>query len=278
MVLRRGRRAGGCGSAALPVVRGHAADPRLGGALELPAGVVVQHLLAVDRRDRLRCVGAGRPCPLAGRRRPLRRVRPRRRVDRHGRAWCRRGRLRRHALALAEAGTLALMRLLLLADTHVPRRARDLPPQVWDEVDAADVVVHAGDWVDVALLDALEQRARRLIGVYGNNDGPPLRARLPEVARVELEGVRLAVVHETGQAGGRAARMEQAYPDVDVLVFGHSHIPWDTTTPRGLRLLNPGSPTDRRRQPACTYMTATVAQGRLGDVVLHALPPRTLPR
>ncbi|NHC13247.1 metallophosphoesterase family protein [Motilibacter deserti] len=170
------------------------------------------------------------------------------------------------------------MRLLLLADTHVPKRARDLPPQVWEQVAAADVVLHAGDWVDVPLLDALEERSRRLVAVVGNNDGPALRARLPEVARVELEGVRFAVVHETGQAQGREARMEQAYPDVDVLVFGHSHIPWDTTSPRGLRLLNPGSPTDRRRQPACTSMTTTVEAGRLGDVALHALPPRTLPR
>src|SRR3954464_10322724 len=271
MVLRRGRRAGGCGSAALPVVRGHAADPRLGGALELPAGVVVQHLLAVDRRDRLRCVGAGRPRPLAGRRRPLRRVRPRRRVDRHGRAGCRCGRLRRHALALAGAGTLALMRLLLLADTHVARRARDLPPQVWQEVDAADVVVHAGDWVDVALLDALEQRARRLIAVYGNNDGPPLRARPPEVAAVDLDGLRLAVVHETGGRERREHRCVQRFPDADVLVFGHSHIPWDTTARTGLRLLNPGSPTDRRRQAFCTYMTATVDNAALSDVVLHNL-------
>src|SRR3954468_12774709 len=245
MVLRRGRRAGGCGSAALPVVRGHAADPRLGGALELPAGVVVQHLLAVDRRDRLRCVGAGRPRPLAGRRRPLRRVRPRRRVDRHGRPGYRRGRLRRHALALAGAGTLALMRLLLLADTHVPRRARDLPPQVWHEGDAADVVGHAGDWVDVALLDALERRARRLIAVYGNNDGPPLRDRLPEVAAVDLDGIRLAVVHETGGRDGRERRCARQFPDSHVLVFGHSHIPWDTTADSGLRLLNPGSPPAR---------------------------------
>nr|WP_196791080.1 metallophosphoesterase [Motilibacter aurantiacus] len=168
--------------------------------------------------------------------------------------------------------------MLLLADTHVPKRARDLPAQVWEQVEAADVVLHAGDWVDVPLLDALEERARRLVAVVGNNDGPALRARLPEGARVELEGVRFAVVHETGQSAGREARMEQAYPDVDVLVFGHSHIPWDTTTPRGLRLLNPGSPTDRRRQPACTYMTAEVRDGELGDVALHALPLRTLPR
>ena len=161
------------------------------------------------------------------------------------------------------------MRLLLLADTHVPRRARDLPAQVWDEVDRADVVVHAGDWVDVSLLHALEARAARLIACWGNNDGPELRALLPEVARVELDGLRLAVVHETGASVGRERRMASSYDDVDVLVFGHSHIPWDTTADNGLRLLNPGSPTDRRRQPVGTFMTATVEDGRIGDVTLH---------
>ena len=160
-------------------------------------------------------------------------------------------------------------KLLLISDTHVPARARDLPAPVWAAVEEADVVVHAGDWVSVELLDALEARAARLVGVWGNNDGPPLRARLPEVARVTLDGLRLAVVHETGQAAGREDRMSAAYADVDVLVFGHSHIPWDTTTPRGMRLLNPGSPTDRRRQPSCTYMTAEVEDGELTTVELH---------
>jgi hypothetical protein len=159
----------------------------------------------------------------------------------------------------------------MMADTHVPKRAKDLPPALWDAVVAADVVIHAGDWVDVALLDALEHGASRLIGVYGNNDGPALRARLPEVARAEIGGVRFAVVHETGAATGREARMEKLYPDIDVLVFGHSHIPWDTVTPSGLRLLNPGSPTDRRRQPYHSYLTATAADGELTDVVLHRL-------
>ncbi|NBM20387.1 metallophosphoesterase, partial [Streptomyces sp. GC420] len=154
---------------------------------------------------------------------------------------------------------------------------RALPGELLDAIGAADAVVHAGDWVDSATLDLLESRARRLIAVYGNNDGPELRARLPEVARAELDGLRLGVVHETGSAQERERRCAELFPDLDVLVFGHSHIPWDTTAPGGLRLLNPGSPTDRRRQPHCTYMTAVVEDGRLGAVELHRLPPRTRP-
>lgn len=161
------------------------------------------------------------------------------------------------------------MRLLITTDTHVPKRARDLPPALWAEVERADVVVHAGDWVSADLLDQLAGRASRLIGVYGNNDGPDLRARLPEVAYADLDGLRLAVVHETGQSAGRERRCAAGFPDIDVLVFGHSHIPWDTLAPTGLRLLNPGSPTDRRRQPYCTWMTAEVTAGELCDVALH---------
>lgn len=139
-------------------------------------------------------------------------------------------------------------------------------------MEAADVVIHAGDWVDAATLDLLEQRSRRLIGVWGNNDGPELRRRLPEVAHAELGGLRFAVVHETGPATGREVRCERDFPDTDVLVFGHSHIPWDTVSPRGLRLLNPGSPTDRRRQPVYTYLTAEVRDGRLTGVTLVPVP------
>jgi putative phosphoesterase len=128
--------------------------------------------------------------------------------------------------------------------------------------------MHAGDWVDVSLLDALEARTT-VIGCYGNNDGSALRSRLPEVARVTLEGVRFAVVHETGPSTRRDERMAAAYADVDVLVFGHSHIPWDHTASTGLRLLNPGSPTDRRRQPTGTYLTAEPKAGSLCNVTLH---------
>ncbi|MDK1474531.1 metallophosphoesterase [Streptomyces sp. 549] len=169
------------------------------------------------------------------------------------------------------------MRLLLTTDTHLPRRAKHLPQELLERVDAADAVIHAGDWVDTDTLDLLEQRSRRLVAVYGNNDGAALRSRLPETARAELGGLRFAVVHETGPARGREQRCAARFPDADVLVFGHSHIPWDTraATPGGtLRLLNPGSPTDRRAQPHCTYMTAEADGGELTDVVLHRLPPR----
>jgi putative phosphoesterase len=165
------------------------------------------------------------------------------------------------------------MRLLLMSDTHLPKRAKRLPGELLAEIPRADVVIHAGDWVDVATLDLVETSARRLVGVYGNNDGSELRARLPEVAYAELGGLRFGVVHETGPAQGRERRCAGRFPDLDVLVFGHSHIPWDSLTDGGLRLLNPGSPTDRRRQPYRTYMTAAVTGGELTDVRSHRLPP-----
>ena len=160
------------------------------------------------------------------------------------------------------------MRLVLMSDTHLPARARDLPPALWTAVDEADVVVHAGDWTSEELLDRLDARAARLVGVLGNNEHGAPRERLPEVARVDLGGVRFAVVHETGGKEGRERRADVDFPDADVLVFGHSHIPWDTVSPGGLRLLNPGSPTDRRRMPRATFMTATVHGEALHDVVL----------
>ena len=149
-------------------------------------------------------------------------------------------------------------RMLLLADTHVPKRARRLPDAVLRAIDDADIVAHAGDWVDLPTLDLIEARARVFYGVHGNNDGSELRERLPEVARFEVEDVRVAMIHETGQAARREQRMDEEFPETDLLVFGHSHIPWDTVAPSGMRLLNPGSPTDRRRQPVCTMMTVAI--------------------
>src|SRR3954469_16676544 len=108
-----------------------------------------------------------------------------------------------------------------MSDTHLPKRAKELPAQLLAELPRADVVFHAGDWVDTATLDLLESRSRSVVGVYGNNDGPALRARLPEIARTELAGLRLGVVHETGFAQGRERRCAARFPGLDVLVFGH---------------------------------------------------------
>ena len=160
-------------------------------------------------------------------------------------------------------------RLLLISDTHIPGRARRLPDALLRAADAVDLIVHAGDWVAASVLEELQQHGE-VLGVYGNNDREDLRAVLPEVARRTIEGLRFAVVHETGDAKSRERRMELAFPDADVLVFGHSHIPWDTLTPRGLRLLNPGSPTDRRRQPRHTMMTVLVEPD--GRVEVELLP------
>ncbi|MEU1971007.1 metallophosphoesterase [Microbacterium sp. NPDC019599] len=158
-------------------------------------------------------------------------------------------------------------RLVLIADTHIPRRAQRLPDAVLAAIDDADLVIHAGDWVEASVFEELSKRAD-VLGVFGNNDSRDLRERLPEIARRDVEGVRIAVTHETGPARDREARMDVIFPGVDVLVFGHSHIPWDTTSPRGMRLLNPGSPTDRRRQPQCTFMTAVADDGAIRDVEL----------
>lgn len=179
-------------------------------------------------------------------------------------------------------------RLVVLADTHLPVRARDLPEPIWSALDslgADDLAVHAGDWVEEAALDAVLARlaptGAGLLACWGNNDGPGLRARLPEVARAVIGGVRVGVVHETGPATGREARVAAAYrADTDLLIFGHSHIPWDSVTDGGLRLLNPGSPTDRRRQPTASFLTAHLADGAIGQVRLHRLErpdPRARP-
>jgi hypothetical protein len=154
------------------------------------------------------------------------------------------------------------VRAVILADTHVPSRARSLPDPLWAAIDVADVVLHAGDWTSAALVTEVAARAR-LVGCWGNNDGDDVRALLPEVARVTLGGVRVAVVHETGAAAGRERRMAKAFPDVDLLVFGHSHIPWDSRAPGGPRLLNPGSPTDKRRQPVATWVEASFEGGEV---------------
>lgn len=155
----------------------------------------------------------------------------------------------------------------MVADTHLATAGR-LPPPVCRAVTAADVVVHAGDVTGRDALDELRRLCRRLEVVRGNND--VALDELPDTLALELGGVPVAVVHDSGPARGRAARLARRFPDAAVVVFGHSHIPVDEPGLGGQWLFNPGSPTRRRRQPRPTFGRLTVAGGRL---VGHAVVP-----
>ena len=127
-----------------------------------------------------------------------------------------------------------------------------------------DLILHAGDVCVAGVLDELAAFAPVRV-VLGNNDGPDVAARgATETLRLDLEGLRVAMVHDAGSAGGRGPRMRRRFPDADLVLFGHSHIPLDLTH-EGLRLLNPGSPTDRRRQPHGTMALLEIADGRLAQ-------------
>lgn len=166
---------------------------------------------------------------------------------------------------------MAALEVLVLADTHVRAdRRRDLPALVWDAADRAHLILHAGDVVTGSLLDDLAVRAP-LRAVLGNNDDG-LDDRLPIEDRVDLDGYRIALVHDTGPTAGRPGRMKSRYPDADLVVFGHSHLPLDEEGVDGQRLFNPGSCTERRRAPHRTYGLLVVAGGRLLDHQVVALP------
>ncbi|MHB1138164.1 MAG: metallophosphoesterase family protein [Microthrixaceae bacterium] len=154
------------------------------------------------------------------------------------------------------------MRVIVLADTHVPDGSgRSLDPQVLDAIRDADVVLHAGDVLGPDLLDELGSLAP-VHAVLGNNDRT-LVGRLPEEVVVDLDGVTVAMVHDAGARAGRVERLARRYPDADLVVFGHSHQPEDDVAASGLRVFNPGSPTQRRRAPTRTFGVLEVEDGRI---------------
>jgi uncharacterized protein len=150
------------------------------------------------------------------------------------------------------------MQLAIVADTHLPRGKRLLPQACVQRLRAADLILHAGDLCTVDVLRMFEALGPLVAAVHGNVDARDLRAQLPATRIVQADGARIAMVHDAGPAKGRLARMRRRFPDADAVVFGHSHIPLYERADDGFQIFNPGSPTDRRRQPRHTMGLARV--------------------
>jgi uncharacterized protein len=150
------------------------------------------------------------------------------------------------------------VRLAIVSDTHLPRGGRALPAACVERLRAADAILHAGDFVELAVLEEIRALGPPVRAVAGNVDSAELHARLPATLTVRAEGVRIAMVHDAGPAAGRLARLRRRFPDADAVVFGHSHLPLHEERD-GFQIFNPGSPTERRRAPRHTMGVAEVS-------------------
>ena len=141
------------------------------------------------------------------------------------------------------------MVLAVISDTHMAAGGRRrLPERCVELIRGADLLVHAGDIMSLEALAEFEAIGPPVQAITGNMDGWELRDRLPDEAELELEGARLALVHDAGPSAGRLARMRRRFPDADAVVFGHSHLPLHERD-GDFQIFNPGSPTERRRAP-----------------------------
>ena len=152
------------------------------------------------------------------------------------------------------------MRLAIISDTHLPRGGRALPPACVEHLRGADAILHAGDLMELSVLQELEQLGPPVHAVRGNVDSAQLQARLPLTRTVDADGAMIALVHDAGPAAGRLDRLRRRFPEADAVVFGHSHIPLQETR-AGFTIFNPGSPTERRRSPHHTMGLATAHHG-----------------
>jgi uncharacterized protein len=157
---------------------------------------------------------------------------------------------------------MAFVRVVVLSDTHAPRRWRTCPPRVAEQLRGADLILHAGDVCTAGVLAELAGYAP-VAAVLGNNDGPDVASWGATPAAVfDLDGLSVAMIHDAGPKAGRLTRLRRTFPAADLVVFGHSHIPLDESAP-GLRIFNPGSPTDRRSQPQGTLGVLDIESGHL---------------
>lgn len=171
------------------------------------------------------------------------------------------------------------MRIAVISDTHLPARGRTLPPDCIERLAGADLIIHAGDWSDLATVRLVRGLGPPVVGVHGNVDEQAVRRALPATATTEAAGVRIAVVHDAGSAARRREALRRRFPEARIVVFGHSHIPLLDTAPDGFMIVNPGSPTDRRRQPRHTMAMIELRDGGPPQVTFRAVddPPGPLP-
>ena len=163
------------------------------------------------------------------------------------------------------------MEIAIISDTHLPRGSRRLPDACVDRLEAADLIVHAGDFSRLEVLEELKAFGP-VIAVYGNTDEARLRAALPESTVIPVGECQLGVVHDAGSSAGRVRRLHARFPGADAVVFGHSHIPLHERAPDGFQIFNPGSPTDRRRQPRHTMGLCHVRGGHLEFELIDLAP------
>jgi putative phosphoesterase len=152
--------------------------------------------------------------------------------------------------------------IAVISDTHLPRGARRIPDNCLERLSGADLILHAGDFVAIEALEQFEDLGPPVVGVYGNVDSEAVRRRLPAERTVDVGGVRIGMLHDAGPSRARIERMRDRFPDAAAVVYGHSHIPLHEQSD-GFQLFNPGSPTDRRRQPHHTMGLARVDDGHV---------------
>jgi putative phosphoesterase len=150
----------------------------------------------------------------------------------------------------------------VIADTHMPRGGRQLPESCLERLRAADAILHAGDVVAESVFDELKALGPPVHAVHGNMDDAALRDRLPATLVVDVGGVRIGMTHDAGPSAGREARLAQRFPGCEAVVYGHSHMP-QVARSGEVWILNPGSPTERRRAPSHTMLLLEVENGRI---------------
>ena len=162
------------------------------------------------------------------------------------------------------------MKVAVIADTHLPRGSRRLPDECVRRLESAELILHAGDFSELSVLRELEQLAP-VLGVLGNNDDAELGEILPRSRVAEIGGVRIAIVHEAGARAGRARRLVGRFAGCEAVVYAHTHVA-EVTREDGVWVLNPGSPTERRRSPARSMLELVVAEGELRPKVVTLSP------